>query len=178
VERDAAQGARRGGAVTPPAWWTGRRGEWYVAVQLLLMALVVVGPRTVGGWPPWRFPFAVVTVPAGITLLAAGGALFLSATLRLLRNRALTPLPYPRDDAALVETGPYAVARHPIYGGGVLMAFGWALAVRGWLTVAYAVALLVLADVKARREERWLEERHPSYAAYRRRVRKLIPLVY
>jgi protein-S-isoprenylcysteine O-methyltransferase Ste14 len=36
----------------------------------------------------------------------------------------------------------------------------------------------VLIEVKVRQEEQWLLERFPGYAAYRRRVRKLIPFVY
>jgi len=33
-------------------------------------------------------------------------------------------------------------------------------------------------DLKSRREERWLEERYPGYAAYRARTRRLIPGLY
>ena len=33
-------------------------------------------------------------------------------------------------------------------------------------------------DIKSRREERWLMARFPAYASYRKRVRKLIPLIY
>jgi protein-S-isoprenylcysteine O-methyltransferase Ste14 len=65
-----------------------------------------------------------------------------------------------------------------MYGGGILMAVGWGLWVHGWLTLAYAVLLIVFVDIKARREERWLRERFPEYAAYARRVRKLVPFVY
>jgi protein-S-isoprenylcysteine O-methyltransferase Ste14 len=33
-------------------------------------------------------------------------------------------------------------------------------------------------DRKAAKEEQWLEERHPDYADYARKVKKLIPWVY
>lgn len=39
----------------PPPWWKGARGEWLVAIQLALIALVFIGPATVRGWP--RRPF-------------------------------------------------------------------------------------------------------------------------
>ena len=42
----------------------------------------------------------------------------------------------------------------------------------------YAALLFLLFDAKARREEAWLVEKFPSYAEYRRRVRKLVPFVY
>jgi protein-S-isoprenylcysteine O-methyltransferase Ste14 len=32
--------------------------------------------------------------------------------------------------------------------------------------------------MKARREESWLQEKYPEYAAYKSRVKKLIPWVY
>jgi protein-S-isoprenylcysteine O-methyltransferase Ste14 len=77
-----------------------------------------------------------------------------------------------------VETGPYGWVRHPIYSGLILAAFGWALIAQGWLTLLWAVVLLVFFDIKSRREERWLMARFPAYASYRKRVRKLIPLIY
>lgn len=158
-------------------WWRGRRGEWYVAAQVVLLALVALGPRAPAGWAPWGPPgLRHAWRVAGAFLMLAGALLFVWGNLSL--GKALTPLPYPKDGAALVESGPYALVRHPIYGGILLLALGWALVVHGWLTLAFAALLGVLFDVKARREERWLEERHPSYAAYRRRVRKLIPFVY
>jgi protein-S-isoprenylcysteine O-methyltransferase Ste14 len=65
-----------------------------------------------------------------------------------------------------------------MYTGGLVAALGWAIAIQGWLTLGYVLVLLVLLDAKSRREERWLAERFPMYAAYQQRVRKLIPFVY
>jgi protein-S-isoprenylcysteine O-methyltransferase Ste14 len=87
-------------------------------------------------------------------------------------------LPFPKDGADLVQTGPFALVRHPMYSGGLVLAVGWALCVQSWLTLGYAIALFVFLDAKSRREERWLAEKFPAYASYRRRVRKLIPFVY
>jgi protein-S-isoprenylcysteine O-methyltransferase Ste14 len=65
-----------------------------------------------------------------------------------------------------------------MYGGGLALALGWALYVRGWLTLGYVGVLFAFLDVKSRREERWLAERFPAYVTYQQRVRKLIPFVY
>jgi len=105
-----------------------------------------------------------------------GGLLAVAGIFGLGAN--LTALPYPKDEATLVETGPYRLVRHPIYSGVILMAFGWALWVHGWLTIGYAIILFVFFDVKSRREEQWLKGKFPDYAAYQKRVRKLIPFVY
>ena len=149
------------------------RGEGYVVVQGLLIALLAGGP--------WIDPAAwsgeaVPWLAAGGILGAAGVGLAAAGVLALGRN--LTPLPYPRKGANLVESGAYRAVRHPIYAGLVLAAFGWALAWRSPITLVLAIVLLVFLDLKSRREERWLVEAFPAYAEYRRRVKKLVPFVY
>jgi protein-S-isoprenylcysteine O-methyltransferase Ste14 len=157
-------------------WWRGRRGEWFVAAQVALIALVFLGPRTLPGWPAWPAALDRGFIVLGAVLTAVGLVLFLWGMLRL--GSALTPLPYPKDGATLVRTGPYRVVRHPIYTGGILLAFGWALMARGWLTLIYAAVLFIFFDFKSAREERWLAEKFPDYPEYRKRVRKLIPFIY
>jgi protein-S-isoprenylcysteine O-methyltransferase Ste14 len=158
-------------------WWKGTRGEWYVLAQIPLMALILFGPRTWPGAGRLSFPYPQAWSVAALALIVAGGSLIISGGLWLGR-RNLTALPRPRDEARLVETGPYRLVRHPIYAGGIVFSLGWSIWVRGPLTFAYTLALVVLMDVKSRHEERWLMARFPGYAAYRTRVRKLIPFVY
>ncbi len=157
-------------------WWRGARGEWFVVVQVLLIGLVGFGPRTWNGFPSWPFPFPRESGIAGALLVIAGGSLFVAGLARL--GPALTPLPYPKDDAALVQIGPYRFVRHPLYASLLAAALGWALLVQGWLTLAYVGVLFLFFDVKARKEEQWLAKRYPDYESYRRRVRKLIPFIY
>lgn len=157
-------------------WWRGRRGEWLVIAQVLLMVLVFLGPRIGIGRQGWPFPLPGICRLAGIVLMVGGGALLAAGLFRL--GRDLTPLPFPKDGSSLVQTGPYALVRHPMYGGGAILALGWALAFRSWLTIGCVVILFVFLDLKSRREERWLADRFPDYANYQRRVRKLIPFVY
>lgn len=68
--------------------------------------------------------------------------------------------------------------RHPIYTGLSLCAFGWSLLHGSVLSLICTLALVVFFDIKARREERWLAVKFDGYAAYRQRVRKLIPFIY
>ena len=157
-------------------WWKGTRGEWYVVVQGLLFLLVVFGPRSSAWMPAWTGWPATVARVAGIALMLAGTGLLVAAFARLGKN--LTPLPYPKDGGHLVQTGAYGLVRHPIYCGGIAMAFGWAMCIHGPLTVTYAVLLLLFFDIKSRREERWLAAKFADYADYQKKVRKLIPFVY
>jgi protein-S-isoprenylcysteine O-methyltransferase Ste14 len=157
-------------------WWRGARGEWYVVAQAVLGVLVVFGPRTWKGWAAWGHPCSELTAIAGAVLFLMGALLFAAAVLKLGPN--LTPVPFPKDGATLVETGPYGLVRHPMYSGAVLAAFGWALLVHGWLTIGYAVVLFLFFDVKSRQEETWLSGKYAGYGSYQSRVCKLIPYVY
>lgn len=157
-------------------WWKGSRGEWYVVAQIILIAAVFFGPRTLPYFPAWPETIARISFFIGMVLAAAGCTLLLAGLVRLGSN--LTPLPYPKQHATLVQTGPYRFVRHPMYAGGIALAYGWALLVGGWLTLVYATILFLFFDVKSNREERWLKSKFPDYADYQRRVRKLIPFVY
>ena len=151
----------------------GGRGEGWVAIQgVLLLVLVAggaIGPQLAGA------PRLVAGV-AGIVLIGLGVALAAAGILR--QRRQLTALPRPMDDAELADDGPYALVRHPMYGGIVLASFGWALATASAVSLVLAVAILVFFDLKSRREEAWLRERFADYAAYGERTRRLIPWVY
>ena len=162
--------------MTDQPWWKGARGEWYLVVQVLIFLLVAFGPRNLPGWSAWTPPWGLVASIAGAALIVAGGALAAGGVLKLGPN--LSPLPYPKEGAPLLEAGPYAIVRNPIYSGLILAAFGWGLFVHGWLTLLYAAGLFAFFDLKLRVEERWLCERHPEYAEYEKRVKKLIPWVY
>jgi protein-S-isoprenylcysteine O-methyltransferase Ste14 len=151
----------------------GARGEGYVVLQSLLLLVVAVGPRgpALGDWaghPATRL--------LAVVLVAAGAALALAGLLRLGRN--LTPLPYPRESGVLVERGIYALVRHPIYGGLMLLALGGALGRNGVVPLAVAALLAVVLAAKSRREESWLESKHPGYAAYRSRTRRFLPFLW
>lgn len=157
-------------------WWRGARGEWLVVIQGALMVLVFFGPRTLLGQPKWPFPAATLCPIVGALLMIGGGDLLVSGLVKL--GAGLTPLPYPSDRGQLIETGPFACVRHPMYCGGLALALGWAICTRGWLTMIYVVILFLFLDLKSRREERWLMEKYPGYGDYRQRVRKLIPFIY
>jgi protein-S-isoprenylcysteine O-methyltransferase Ste14 len=161
-------------AKTP--WWKGTHGEWFVIAQIALIVLVFFGPRNILTWTSWTPPYTWLGSIGGGVILLAGILLLAVAIFRLGSN--LTPVPYPKDEGTLIETGPYRFVRHPMYCGGILIAFGWGLLVHGWLTLGYAIIMLLFFDVKSRREEQWLKVKFSDYGEYQKRVRKLIPFVY
>lgn len=79
-------------------------------------------------------------------------------------------------DHRLVDSGPYALVRHPIYTGLI----AGALAMAGLQAKPWAVAGAALFSLgfvlKARVEERFLEKEIGGYGDYRRRVSMIVPL--
>jgi len=157
-------------------WWQGPRGEGYVIIQLILLVLVGFGPKQLPGLPLWGSPWSTIGLVLGLILGMVGAGLILLGLMSLGSN--LTPFPRPRDNNTLVDTGVYAIVRHPIYSGIILGAIGWACLFASTLILIYARILFFFLDIKSRQEERWLAEKHPSYEVYQKRVRKLIPFVY
>ena len=151
----------------------GPRGEGWVALQVVVLAgvalAVLFGPR----WAPPR-ALAVLGAFAG----AIGVTLMMSALLSLQQAGALTPFPRPLEgEREPLMGGPYALVRHPIYGGLLLVV----AAVSVWFPLALAplVLLATIFRLKSALEERWLLERYPGYTSYRERVRhRLVPYVW
>lgn len=146
------------------------RGGWWVVGQFILLGLVAFLPRREPRWPrPLVWGGRIIALP----LLSVGGWLVASAPSALGAN--LTPFPRPQPMATLVREGIYAEVRHPIYGGFILLACGWALLTTNALRLGAAGALVALFTAKARREEAWLNERFPDYAAYQDEVPRFLP---
>ena len=82
-----------------------------------------------------------------------------------------------KTDHSVVDTGPYALVRHPIYAGLLLSLLATATAKGTWLGVAGFVLLFIGIWLKARLEEHWLTEElgEDAYGAYCRRVPMLWP---
>lgn len=111
---------------------------------------------------------------AGLLAQAVGFALVVAGTLwRMWASVFIAG----RKDVELVDAGPYARCRHPLYLGSLVAAFGLGLSTRS-LVLALAVPLTmgVLAGFAMRSEERFLADRHGSqWQAYRSRVPALWP---
>ncbi len=75
----------------------------------------------------------------------------------------------------LVTSGPYAYARHPLYGVEMITILGTALQfVQPWSGIM-GVAVLAMLVVRTMFEERVLSDAYPEYASYRARTARFIP---
>jgi hypothetical protein len=152
-------------------WRDNRRGEWWLAAQLLLISALLL--------PAWPAP-AVLGLDWPLALRLAGAALVLLALVGAARSllrlgASLTPLPEPMPGAALVTSGPYARCRHPLYRQILLVAAGMILLLGSLLHLLLLLALAGVLGGKARREERSLLAAHPGYGAYRARTAAIVP---
>jgi protein-S-isoprenylcysteine O-methyltransferase Ste14 len=75
----------------------------------------------------------------------------------------------------LVERGPYAVVRHPLYLAEQVTLLGALITYLSWRAVALFALQSFLQFRRARNEERILTRTFPGYAAYARRTPMLVP---
>ncbi|HEX4608045.1 MAG TPA: isoprenylcysteine carboxylmethyltransferase family protein [Urbifossiella sp.] len=123
-----------------------------------------------------RFEWSAVpayAVAGGYALVVAGFAVeflvfrensFTSATIAVGAGQVV------------VSTGPYALVRHPMYDGALLMLLGTPPALGSWWGLLAFVPLAAGIVWRLLDEERFLSRNLPGYAAYCARVRsRLIP---
>lgn len=83
------------------------------------------------------------------------------------------------EDQKVISTGPYAIVRHPLYSGGLIMLFGIPPALGSWWGMLVNLPLLAAVIWRLLDEERFLVEKLTGYAEYRESVRyRLVPFVW
>jgi protein-S-isoprenylcysteine O-methyltransferase Ste14 len=79
----------------------------------------------------------------------------------------------------VISTGPYALVRHPMYAGVLIMLIGVPLALGSWWGVGFMALNVPLLVLRILDEEAMLEEELEGYGAYVRRVGwRLVPGVW
>lgn len=152
-------------------------------IVIMVAAFVLIFPGLPVGYQLPMGPLAGRFVPdspaiawTGAALTAAGCAFAVWA--RLLLGANWSGRVALKQDHQLIERGPYAIVRHPIYTGFLAGLLGTALALGEWRGLAgWALACLGWG-MKSRTEEAFLSEHFgAAYASYRRRVKALIPFI-
>jgi protein-S-isoprenylcysteine O-methyltransferase Ste14 len=92
---------------------------------------------------------------------------FSSATIELAPNQKV------------ISTGPYAIVRHPMYAGGLVMFFGIPIALGSWWGLLIIVVMMPVLLWRLFDEEKFLARNLPGYVEYQKEVRyRLIPLIW
>ncbi len=145
-------------------------GSLAVAFLLLFLNPLSIGPLG------WRFvPDRLVCFLLGFAVTFLGLAFATWARFHLGPN--WSGIIGTRGQHKLIQTGPYALVRHPIYSGLLLAIVGTAICI-GEVRSLLGASLAAIAYIrKIRIEERWLLARFdPAYEDYRRDVGTLVPL--
>jgi protein-S-isoprenylcysteine O-methyltransferase Ste14 len=125
--------------------------------------------------PSARLPRAVAPLGVGLQALGVGLRWWSMRTLGRSYERTLRT----EDAQPVVDSGPYAVVRHPGYAGSLLIWTGFALTSRSVPVVVAVAALLGTAyQRRITAEEELLRRELPAYASYCERTKKLIPLLW
>jgi|ERR1700674_1048579 protein-S-isoprenylcysteine O-methyltransferase Ste14 len=119
-------------------------------------------------------PFLAVI--AGDVLVALG---FLIIFIVFRENTFAASTIEVAPDQKVISTGPYAIVRHPMYSGALVMLFGTPLALGSWWGLAMFVPMLFTIAWRLLDEERFLARSLSGYEAYCRKVQyRLVPLVW
>jgi protein-S-isoprenylcysteine O-methyltransferase Ste14 len=126
-----------------------------------------------------RFGWSVV--PPGVVLLGdalvIAGFYFISLVYR--ENTFTSATIEVAKDQKVISTGPYAVVRHPMYGGALLYLFGTPLALGSYWGLVVFAAVIPLLLWRLFDEERFLSGNLPGYTEYQKNVRhRLVPFLW
>ena len=113
---------------------------------------------------------ATIFLLAGITL-----AIWAISTMQKSKLRIS---PVPAADAILVDTGPYKYLRHPMYTAILMTATGLLFIHFTWPRLAMALALTIVLIIKLFWEEAMLTRKFPSYTAYCKHTKRIIPFIF
>jgi protein-S-isoprenylcysteine O-methyltransferase Ste14 len=118
-------------------------------------------------WAPWEFWIGALSTALG---------LLFTVWARIHLGRNWSGVVTIKEGHELIETGPYALVRHPIYTGLLLAFIGSAVALGQWRGALAVVIAWTSLWRKLRLEERWMTEQFGErYVAYCQRTPALVP---
>ena len=148
-------------------------GSASIGLAILPGAYVATGiPKMADYSPRWW------TVALGAVFFASALWVFRISHKALGRNWSITL--EIRDQHRLVDSGPYAFIRHPMYTSFLLMGIGQALLLSNWIVgLAGLTGFAILFFMRVGSEERMmLANFGQQYRAYMDRTKRIIPYLY
>jgi protein-S-isoprenylcysteine O-methyltransferase Ste14 len=127
----------------------------------------------------WRFRWSPVALWVAIVgdILIALGYLFIFLVLR--ENSYTAATIQIAEEQTVISTGPYAIVRHPMYAGSLIMLAGIPLALGSWRGLFLVLLIVPLLAWRLLDEEKFLHKNLPGYAEYTQKVRyRLVPLIW
>ena len=157
-----------------------RAGPWAETrtSQKIIIVLVMLGSIVFLVFPAFDHRFGWSPVPAYVSIagdvLIVLGYLFIFFVIR--ENSYAASTIQVMDDQRVISTGPYALMRHPMYAGALLLIIGLPLALDSWYGLLGIFGFLPVLIWRLVDEERFLTRNLNGYAEYVSKIRwRLIP---
>ncbi|HEX4002373.1 MAG TPA: isoprenylcysteine carboxylmethyltransferase family protein [Candidatus Acidoferrales bacterium] len=149
--------------------------------QKIIHAFAAVGFLAVVLVPAVDHRFGWSGVPAYVSIagdfLVAAGFVFIFFVFR--ENTFASATIEVTEGQRVVSTGPYALVRHPMYAGALVMVLGVPLALGSWWGLLALVPFTIVILWRLVDEEKFLARNLAGYSEYRDQVRyRLVPLVW
>lgn len=143
-----------------------------LTIPLFLLAFILPGFDVRLGWS--HVP-AVISIIAAALVLLGYGIVFVV----IRENRFASRLIEVAQGQKVIETGPYALVRHPMYSGMILFILMTPLALGSWWAMIPAAAAIPLIAARGVNEEKVLAADLPGYTDYLKKVKyRLLPGIW
>ena len=82
-------------------------------------------------------------------------------------------------DQKVISTGPYAIVRHPMYSGALLVIIATPLALGSYWALFFVVPIILVVAWRAVEEEKFLSKNLPGYVEYCQKTRyRFVPYIW
>lgn len=131
--------------------------------------------------PGFGFRFGWSNVPPVVSLISDGlvalGFYFIFLVFR--ENSYTRATIEVSAGQKVISTGPYALVRHPMYAGAMLLILFTPVALGSWVGVVFSILLIMVIVARLLDEERFLKANLSGYQEYCQKVRyRLVPLIW
>ncbi len=145
--------------------------QWVVMISGVFMVAAYVVPGFDKRWSWSNMAWPVVVVGDVLVLL---GYLLVIRVFQV--NRFASRVVEVRQAQTVIDTGPYAIVRHPMYVGTIVMYLASPIALGSYWALLPALLIVPVLMVRIVDEEAMLRRDLPGYVDYTQRVRyRLVP---
>ena len=139
---------------------------------VLLAGIAVIG---LDRYYSWSIVPTVAVISADIVSLIGDGIMFLAFRENSYASRIIEV----ESDQKVISSGPYAIIRHPMYLGNIIIMLVMPVALGSWVGIPFLLLYIPIIIARILNEEKVLLRDLPGYAEYCRRTRyRLVPKIW
>jgi len=146
----------------------------YIRISLLLYLAAYIVPGL-----DYRFHWSEVSlwlVFLSFVIMIGGYFMFIAV---MLQNRYASRVVEIQQEQQLIDTGLYAIVRHPMYLAATILFFASVLVLGSWYALLPMAAIPVLLGYRIKNEEKVLINGLRGYTEYMQKVRyRMVPFVW